>query len=236
MNKAILTSMLSAVFVITGCAQTSVLDKADKAAEIKQANTAVEAKISTPFDEEQARKAMESGNSSLRGVLFHRIRAKTSYPGEQITAVKAAAVYAPNVTIYLYPLTEHLKEQRRLENDNRKKRMRSDTVQLTSYMADQRMFKYMRHTKTDEQGRYMFNDLKPGRYYLLADSYIVNSTEFKLVEVGTSVASDGVYTVEGKHYRKEYYPVQTQVDYESEVEIKTGQKELKLDSGMYIFR
>jgi hypothetical protein len=222
--------------LIAGCAQTSVLDKADKAAEIKQANTAIETKISTPFDEEQARKAMEPGSSSIRGVLFHRIRAKTGYAGEKIASVKAAAVYAPNVTIYLYPLTEHLKEQRRLENENKKKRMRSNSVQLTNYIADKRMFNYMRHTKTDELGRYFFTDLKPGRYYLLADSYVVNSTEFKLVEVGTSVATDGLYTVEGKHYRKEYYPVQTWVDYESEVEIKTGQKELKLDSGMSIFK
>lgn len=235
MKKVIVISLLS-TSLIAGCAQTSVLDKADKAAEVKRANTAIEAKVITPFDEERARKAMEPGNSSIRGVLFHRVRAKTGYPGEKITAVKAAAVYAPNVTIYLYPLTDHLKEQRRLENDNKKKRMRSNTVQLTSYMADQRMFKYMRHTNTDEQGRYFFNELKSGRYYLLADSYVVNSTEFKLVEVGSSVATDGLYTVEGKHYRKEYFPVQTQVDYESEVEIKSGQKEVKVDSGMYVLK
>lgn len=220
--------------LLVSSAMAGVMEKADKAAQRTQANIAVEETIPVPFDEAQAKAAMELGDANVKGVLYHRLKLRADYPGEPIGWTKANEILMPDVDVMLFPITAHLKEQRRLESENMKQRLKSKTVQLKTYKTDPRLFKYMINTKTDAQGRFYFTNLKPGHYLIQAADQVVNLTGLESVKVGES---NGVYgdgygtgTVGVTHYENRFYDIQKPLKYEFEFEIGAGQKEVKIES------
>lgn len=223
--------ILLAVFsMLVACA--TPMQQADRSAAIQQANTPVKVNINVPFDEAQAKAAMDLGDATIRGVLYHKVTARGKYAGEDTLLTLEPAHYIKGVDVYLYPVTAHLNELLRLEKENRRQRISDETTQLKVFMPDDRIYKYALKSTTDEQGRYLFNKLRPGKYIVIAPNYDVSSRGTAVVRDGTSVVTNGIYAAEVAHYRTQGYNVGTIVEYEKDVEIKPNQKELTLESRM----
>lgn len=232
LNSALIVSVFFCT--LAGCAST--LDQADRQAKIKQLDTPVDEKITVPFDEAQAKAAMMPGDTTLRGVLYHKVRNGGKYAGEDTTLTLAPSTFLSGVDVFLYPVTAHLLELIRLEEDNKKRVkpgfFRGERKQLKNFIPDQRLYKYSRKTKTDAQGRYFFKDLKPGSFYIFVPSQNIISTGTELVRDGSSVVSNGIYSAEVAHYSNQDFRVKTEVQYSEYVDIAPGQKEIKLESRM----
>lgn len=229
--KLTLKSLVIAV-ALSGCA--SPMQQADDDAKDRQVNTAVEENVIVPFDEVQAKAAMKKGDSTIKGVLYHKVSMGGKNAGSDAPFSIAPARFLSGVKVSLYPATAHLTELLRLEKENRHSRAWSKSAQLKQYKPDERVFKYMQITQTDESGRYFFKNVKPGRYYVVAQNQNVTSTGSETVADGTAVVSNGwgvpIGTVQ--QYRNQDFRVKTPVEYGEFVEIKPDQKELKLESRM----
>lgn len=230
-NKSTLMGLLIAA-ALSGCA--SPMQQADNDANVRQVNTAVEEKVIVPFDEAQAKAAMQLGDSTIKGVLYHKVSMGGKNAGSDPPLSIAPARFLTDVKVSLYPATAHLTELLRLEKENRRSRAWSKTAQLKQYTPDERVFKYMLVAQTDASGRYFFKNMKPGRYYIVAQNQNVSSTGSETIVDGVAVVSNGwgvpVGTVQ--QYRNQDFRVKTPVEYGEFVEIKSGQKELKLESRM----
>jgi hypothetical protein len=219
---------------LSGC--SSVLDRADREARMKQLDTPVEERVEVPFDEAQAKAAMLPGDAAIHGVLYHKVRGGGKYAGEDATLSFVPASFLAGVDVYLYPVTAHLVELNRLEEDNRK-RFKVGWVyqkkQLKKIIPDPRIHKYARVTKTDSSGRYSFKNLKPGQYYVYAAPQDIITTGTEAVRSGTSVVSDG-WGVLGSvaHYQDRDFRVKTMVEYAEYVDLAEGKKEVRLESRM----
>ena len=232
-----LKSVLLSVAVATslaGC--TSQMEIANQDAKYKQLNTPLKTQISVPFNEEQARTALQSGSANIKGVLFHKITNGQQYNGfEPIDAslTLRPAKPIPGVNMYLYPVTDHLLQLLKLEDENRRsKRSRrfSKDKQLREYIADPRLYKYSFSAVTDEQGRYYFKTLKPGRYYIVAQTQDINTHGTDMVPIGMSDWGGGTV----QHYRNQNYKLKRPIDYSEFVEIKPSQNEITLESRMRV--
>lgn len=229
------TVVIGSLFISTlvGCAST--LDQADREARIKQLDTPVDENVTVLFDEPQAQAAMLPGRATLKGVLYHKVRNGGQYAGEDTTLTLAPSTFLSGVNVYLYPVTAHLVELNRLEEANINRFNNgffSEKKQLKNIIPDQRLFKYSRVTKTDDHGRYFFNNLKPGNYYVYAAPQDILTTGTETVRDGTSVVTDGIYSAEVAHYRNQDYRVRTPVEYAEYVSIGSGQLEVALESRM----
>jgi hypothetical protein len=219
---------------LSGC--SSVLDRADREARMKQLDTPVEERVEVPFDEAQAKAAMLPGDAAIHGVLYHKVKNGGKYAGEDALLTLNPAVFVTGVDVYLYPVTDHLLELNRLEDDNRKRFKLgwvNEKKQLKKIIPDPRIHKYARVTKTDSSGRYAFQNLKPGRYYVYVDPQNVITTGTEAVRSGTSVVSDG-WGVLGSvaHYQDRDFRVKTMVEYAEFVDVAEGKKEVRLESRM----
>jgi hypothetical protein len=229
MNKSVIICLLIAS-VLCGCA--TPMQQAEQQAHTAQLNTPVIEKVAIPFDEKQAKAALQIGDATIKGVLYHKVKTGGKDAGSDPTLSLTPASFLTGVEVRLYPETAHLTELLRLEKENRRSRAWSKNTQLKEYVPDERIFNYMLVTKTDKSGRYFFQKLKPGRYYVFVATQDIITTGSETVRDGTSVVSDGYYSAEVAHYRNQDFRVKTPVDYGETVEIKPGQKELKLESRM----
>ena len=217
---------------LAGCA--SPMLQAEKQASVDQANTPLETKITVPFNEQQAKAALETGPTNIKGVLYHKVKSGGRQSGADPIIALGSPVYLKNVAVALYPVTDHLLEFVRLDNENKKRKyFFSKNKQVKKLIADPNFYKYSIGTKTDANGRYFFNSLKPGRYYVVAESQNVFTTGTERVSAGTSNISDvWGYIGTVQHYKNQDFRVKTPVEYAEFIEIKSGQQELVLESRM----
>lgn len=215
-----------------GCA--SPMQRADDDAKLRQANTAVEEKVAAKFDEKQAKAALQEGHTTIKGVLYHKVSTGGTNAGSDAPFSIAPAKFLTGVKVWLYPETAHLSELLRLEKENRRSRAWSKTAQLKSYVTDDRLYQYRLESTTDASGRYFFNKMKPGRYYIVAQNQNVTSTGSETVVDGVAVVSNGFGVPIGtvQQYRNQDFRVKTPVEYGEFVEVKAGQNEVKLESRM----
>jgi hypothetical protein len=232
MKTSLLLITLSTSFALFGCA--SPMQKADDDAALRQANTAIEEKITVPFDEAQAKNAIQPGNTTIKGVLYHKIVTGGKNAESDPPFSIAPAKFLSGVKVMLYPETAHLTELLRLEKENKSNRAWSKTTQLKSFIADKRMFNYMLETTTDASGRYFFRNIKPGRYYIVAQNQNITSTGSETVTTGVAVVNNGFGIPIGtvQQYKNQDFRVKTPVEYGEFVEIQSEQKELILESRM----
>jgi hypothetical protein len=218
--------------MLFGC--VSPMQKADQDAKLKQANTAVEEKVLTPFDEKQAKAAMQKGDATIKGVLYHKVNSYGKNAGNDPTITMSPPTFLPNVKVWLLPATDHLAEYLRLEKENQNNRARSKNVQLKHYILDERVFNYMQTTQTDASGRYFFKNVKSGRYYVLAQNQniISSGSETVLEGMTTTYNRFGIPIGSIPEYRNQDFRVKTPIEYGEYVEIKSGQKDLTLESRM----
>lgn len=201
---------------------SSLLDKADSQAARAQPMVF---RPTTPFDPTLADAAMAPGNSSVRGILFHKIGAQCGRgfllkpkPADQ------------GIAISLFPVTPHLTDYIQLLEAHRYKRLYSpkSTPKILAY--DPRLPQYSLAAKTDEYGRFEFHRLRPGRYWLTADASIKCYFE-QPVMTGSSDVVDG-YGVAARvdHYETETRYWETLLNYHGFIEVTSDGDVVKLES------
>ncbi|RNL82906.1 carboxypeptidase regulatory-like domain-containing protein [Sinomicrobium pectinilyticum] len=141
---------LFTVFYILLSASCNPLKEADRKAEKNKVTTIYP---TVAFDSLKAIHALQPGNSTIRGILF--TKEKTSLG---IKPPLGQKVYAQNTLVTLFPVTDYFNAWYEL----RKKRENKRTI---VYMSNE-AFHYRLETKTDEYGRFAFENLKPGTYFL----------------------------------------------------------------------
>ncbi|REC80482.1 hypothetical protein DRF60_01880 [Chryseobacterium elymi] len=113
------------------------------------------------FDKKLAREMLSFGNSTIEGVAS--TKQKNNWGIKPLLGTKH---YAPKGTVVmLFPVTPYFEEfySMRRKYENKK---------TTVYMSED-AFKYRLEALTDDHGRFKFEKLKPGKYYL---ETIVNFT------------------------------------------------------------
>lgn len=113
------------------------------------------------FDKKLAQNMIGFGNSTIEGVAS--TKQKNNWGIKPLLGQKH---YAPKGTVVmLFPVTPYFEEFHKM-------RKKYENKKTTVYMSDE-AFKYRIEALTDDHGRFRFEKLKPGRYYL---ETIVNFT------------------------------------------------------------
>lgn len=237
MKLSVLLS-LSLVSLLAACA--SPLEVAEKEAERNRLNTPVKVNVSVPFNEAQAKAAMAYGNIAIKGVLYHKLEFRGRNVSDGPLTMRSA-VFLDGVTVLLYPLTDHLLELNKLEEENNNAYKKSaknrfhgllEGVQLKHFIPDPLMYKYAIKTKTDKYGKYSFEKLKPGKYFIVAMDQDISSSGYEDVRSGSSYITNGYYGANATHYTTREFTVRSAVRYSETVELKSDQKQVILESRM----
>lgn len=113
------------------------------------------------FDKKLARNMLSFGNSTIEGVAS--TKQKNNWGIKPLLGQKH---YAPKGTVVmLFPVTPYFEEFYNM-------RKKYENKKTTVYMSED-AFKYKLEALTDDHGRFKFEKLKPGKYYL---ETIVNFT------------------------------------------------------------
>jgi hypothetical protein len=111
---------------------------------------------------------LEYGNSTIKGVVYKKTNK---------LAIVNAKKYGYKVTVTLYPATSYFMEYYNLRQEKESKRTK---VHISEEAA-----RYRIEVKTDEYGRFTFDKMKPGKYFLQA---MMSTTSYYTqdVEVGSN--------------------------------------------------
>ena len=198
--KRIALNSLALIYLLAlaSCAETGV-QTAQKQANSASKATPIMVEIKAPFDAAQAKAALAKGNYNVSGVLYHRLtvsgREDNSWPKDP----NIKNVPLRNSTIYLYPETAHVAELDKLFKEHQKvmEKWYTNSPSVFNKQPQTKLFplspeakKYALTSKTDEFGRYRFEHLKPGRYYVMATNW-QSGTYNKSVYAGSSEVTDG---------------------------------------------
>lgn len=109
------------------------------------------------FDAEDAQNKLAYGNSTIKGVAVAREYSNVGGIVKEVTGVKH---YAPTGTVVLlFPVTDYLKEYHKLQ---RKYKMSLKYMPVLSREA----FSYRVEATVGENGEFVFERMKPGKYYI----------------------------------------------------------------------
>lgn len=154
--------LLFAVVIVFGC---NPLKEADR----KASSSEVKALYPTQtFDSLLAKKMLSPGNAIIKGVIYKKTNKMALVGGK---------TYGQNVTIELFPVTPYLLEWHDLKE---KKEDR-----LTKVYASEEAYRYRRSVISDGYGRFSFDNIRPGKYYLQA-SLTTTKSYLRDVEVGSN--------------------------------------------------
>lgn len=132
------------------------------------------------FDKKQAESQLGAGKSTIEGVAFTREKRTIPFT---MGAVKVKTgkkhMARPNTVVMLFPVTEYF-----TEFYNLRKKLESKTKQV---LMSNEAFAVRREAYTDDYGRFRFENLKVGKYYLetIVDFTAVGSYK---QQTGTSTA------------------------------------------------
>jgi hypothetical protein len=159
------------LLIIVGC---NPLKQADRKA---KKNTITVYFPDLAFDINEAKAATNEGNSTIRGILFTKVKTFGLYK-----APLTPKTYGTYQTVTLYPATAYFEDWYRLRKEKENKRTRI-------YMSEQALF-YRIITTTDGYGRFQFDKMKPGRYFLQA--YLnINIAHNRNVAIGSGTTEYG---------------------------------------------
>jgi hypothetical protein len=162
------------------------------------------------FDSIVAKKALAYGNTTIEGIAYTKPRNQI---GTKVPLSKP--IFAANTTVVLFPVTPYLEEWLRLRHEKESKRTHV-------YMSND-AFKYRIVEKTDEYGRFKFEKMKPGRYFIQC---IMGYSETKSRQVYQGTAY-GTYST-SDYYTKQYYNVAKYERLEEFITVKEGDTKLEL--------
>lgn len=147
------------------------------------------------FDSLSAKKMLTYGTATIKGIIFKKTDKMT---------IGAGKTYGTGVKITLYPVTPYFMEWYELREKKEDKRTRV-------FISDE-AFGYRLETTSDNYGRFVFEKMKPGKYFLQA--FMTTTQRYSQdVEVGTN--SYGT-----RYYQKERYSVSKNHRLEQFIEIK----------------
>ena len=230
--------------LLASCA--SEMRRAENKAHNQQLDTPVIVKVTTPpFDEAYAKAAMAKGSSTIKGVVFHKIANGGKDAGRDAGLLNfASGTPMPNVRVYLFPATEHIKEIFRLEDENRAQRVWRK-VQLKSFDGDPRAYKYVLIAKTDSNGLFEFTEMRPGNYLLVAENMFITSNGQETIPVGTSYETAG-YVVSRYgateiprmvvHTEESPFRVKTEVSFNKVINVPANNTVVKVEARMRLVR
>lgn len=112
----------------------------------------------TVFDEAQAKNALKPGNVEIKSVLVHCY-------GRGIGCIEGS-LPVTNTNVYLYPYTPYLQEYLEMSKKLKADRAKHKDYNAVEIIVDPKLKQYGLATKTDQYGRYSFNNIKPGKYYI----------------------------------------------------------------------
>ena len=139
------------------------------------------------FDKKQAESQLGAGKSTIEGVAFTREKRTIPFT---MGAVKVKTgkkhMARPNTVVMLFPVTEYF-----TEFYNLRKKLESKTKQV---LMSNEAFAVRREAYTDDYGRFRFENLKVGKYYLetIVDFTAVGSYK---QQTGTSTAYNAYGTL-----------------------------------------
>ena len=145
----------------------------------------------TVFNEAQAKEQLKPGKSMIKGVAFIEGRAAlTNKKTEQTLYVRRG------LPVSLYPMTEYLEEYLELKKKNKEgKRIAAISPLANAYKIDYEVI-----TNT---GDFVFINLKPGRYYLIADVHYASGVGSVEVSDIVEIKNNGdVVSIELKKINK----------------------------------
>ncbi|OBX20984.1 hypothetical protein A9996_18695 [Gelidibacter algens] len=107
------------------------------------------------FNKEASENHLAEGTSGIKGVLFTKEKSLFGFK-----APLATKIYGINKSVLLFPVSDYFKSwyELRSKKENKKTRV---------YMSDE-AFAQRFETTTDNFGRFNFEKLKPGKYFLQA--------------------------------------------------------------------
>ncbi|MBN9297468.1 MAG: hypothetical protein J0I41_10675 [Filimonas sp.] len=191
----LLIGCLAAIIVLASCASAS--KQADRNA---KKYTKVSLFPEQQFDSVGARQALAYGTGSITGVVFKRVDTKNY-------GIKTEKVWGKNVKIVLFPVTPYFEEWYSL----RKKKENNVT---TVYMSES-AYRFRIEVTSDDYGRFTFEKMKPGKYFLQA---FLNWTVSGSYKQYTGYATDGYNTT--NYYEWRNYTQNNSARLEEFVEVK----------------
>ncbi len=235
-----ITAAVLAGLLLTSCA--SEMRRAENKALEQQLDTPQTVQVTTPpFDEAFANAALAEGSSTIKGVVFHKIRNGGKDAGRDAALLNfSSGTPMANVRLFLYPATEHFKEIMRLENENRSARAWRK-VQLKSFVGDPRVYKYRLIATSDANGLFEFPKMRPGKYVLLTDNWSITSNGQETVLTGHGYETAGyVVSQYGAtpinrlvvHTQEQNFKVRTDVSFTDEVNVPADNTVVKVEARM----
>ncbi len=132
------------------------------------------------FNKNVAEELLAEGKSTIEGVAF--TREKKNVPltlGMAKAKMGKKHTARPNTVIMLFPVTDYF-----TEFYNLRKKMENKKTQV---LMSEEAFSFRREAYTDNYGRFKFENLKPGKYYLETIIDFTLQGSYK-EQVGTSTA------------------------------------------------
>lgn len=130
------------------------------------------------FDETVAKNGIAYGKSTIRGVLFTKEKQKLL--GNK--GLLAPKIYGSYVNVTLFPVTPYFEAWYSL-------REKKESKKTVVYMSEE-AFKHRIDNKTDEYGRFAFEKMRTGKYFLQA--FMTTSFTYTApVQVGSGYTNDG---------------------------------------------
>lgn len=144
------------------------------------------------FDKKQAEQMLALGTATIEGEAS--TKQKTGYGFKGPLAKKQVAPDGTLVT--LYPLTPYFEEFIKL----RKQKENKKTV---VYISDE-AYKYRLETKTDAYGRFKFEKLKPGKYFLESIVPLVATYTYQQQTGNLNTYNSGGYVIASTPYYESF--------------------------------
>ena len=211
-NLSFLISLALNLVTYSGTALADdAVDRADRAA-----LAFADRSPKTPFDEALVQSALEPGNSSIKSVLLDCY-------GRGIGCIKGSQA-VPNVTLRLYPYTPYLQEIIEMENKLRNDIKKDPRAANIKFVYDHRLNNYAKIVTTDQYGRYTFQNLKPGKYYLISD-----------IVVGHKAVVGHYYDESGVNYTRQE-DATADLEFRKVVEITQPSEVLKFESKLTVLQ
>lgn len=129
------------------------------------------------LDVNESKNATAFGTATIKGVLFTKEKHKLGFK-----PLMAPKTFGTNITVTLYPVTSYFQAWYKLRQSKENKRTKV-------YMSED-AFYYRMTTTTDDYGRFWFEKMKPGKYFLQA-FMDVNYQHSRQVVVGTGTNESG---------------------------------------------
>ena len=212
----VLANILASMLLI-GCVNTSALDMANSEADAAGKAIPQQININVPFNAAQAKEALAKGNGKITGVLYHRLDITGRDELSWIPSPLIKNQPFKNVSIFLFPESEVIVALEKMSSEQQSimKKWYTNPRSVFNRQPQTKQFifpdivrDYRLEAKTDNFGRYTFNNLKPGRYYLYTAGW-QTGTYNKEEYAGSSTYSDGtgLYGARGTAQHTRLVPV-----------------------------